>query len=165
MKRLPTGNAARNSPFMGEAQGRKHKGVSSSGRRALRAASFALAALFISIGFILASAAEKPAPAPSLPPRIPEMSVAGKVLEISETTLKIERTLKGAAEVMEFVLTKPCAQIAAGDQVKVSYQKKEGQNILTRVAPAQKTAVPKAVKKELPKEMKPVAPPTAPAPK
>ena len=124
-----------------------------------------LAAVLIFLGFTLAFAAEKPRSAPPLPPRIPEMSTAGTVLEISGTSLKIERTLKGKAEIMEFILEKPFPNIAAGDQIKVSYVEKEGRNVLIRVAPAQKTAVRKAVRKEFPKEMKPVAPPAAPVTK
>jgi hypothetical protein len=93
------------------------------------------------------------------------MSTAGTVLEISGTGLKIERTLKGKAETMEFILEKPFPNIAAGDPVKVSYVEKNGRNVLIRVAPAQKTAVKKAVKKEFPKGMKPVAPSAAPATK
>ncbi len=77
------------------------------------------------------------------------MSTAGKVLEVSDTILKIERTLKGKAEIMEFVLEKPFTNIAVGDQIKVSYLEKDGRNILIRVAPAKKTAVQKP-KKERP---------------
>jgi hypothetical protein len=124
-----------------------------------------LAAVFILIGFTLALAAEKPASAPPRPTRIPEMSTAGKVLEVSDAILKIERTLKGKAESMEFILEKPFPNIAAGDQIKVSYLERDGRNVLIRVAPAQKTAIKKAVKKDLPKEMKPVAPPAAPVTK
>jgi hypothetical protein len=124
-----------------------------------------LVVALILIGFTLALAAEKPASAPPLSSRITEMSTAGKVLEVSDKTLKIERTLKGKAEIMEFILETPFSNIAAGDQIKVSYLEKEGRNVLIRVAPAQKTAVRKAVKKELPKEMKPVAPPRVPVTK
>jgi hypothetical protein len=124
-----------------------------------------LAAVLIFIVFTLAFAAEKPTSAPPLPPRIPEMSAAGKVLEISDTILKIERTLKGKAEITEFILEKPFPNIAAGDQIKVSYLERDGRNILTRVAPAQKTAVRRAVKKDLPKEVKPVALPAPPVTK
>jgi len=124
-----------------------------------------LAAILMLLCFTLVFAAEKPRSAPSLPPRIPEMSTAGTVLEISGTSLKIERTLKGKAETMEFILEKPFPDVAAGDPVKVSYLEKNGRNVLIRVAPAQKTAVKKAVKKELPKGIKPVAPSAAPATK
>ena len=70
------------------------------------------------------------------------MSTAGKVLEVSDTILKIERTLKGKAEIMEFILEKPFPNIAVGDQIKVSYLEKDGRNILIRVAPAQEDRRP-----------------------
>ena len=124
-----------------------------------------LVAVITLIGFTLTFAAEKPTSAPPLPRRIPEMSAAGKVLEISGTILKIERTLNGKAEIMAFILEKPFPNIAAGDQIKVSYLERDGRNVLIRVAPAQKTAVRKAVKKDLPKGMKPVAPPAPPVTK
>jgi len=110
-----------------------------------------VAAVLLLIGFTLAFAAEKPQVAAPLPPRTPEMSTAGKVLAVSDVSLKIERTLKGEAEIMEFVLEQPFANIAVGDQVKVSYRQKEGRNILLRVAPAKMTAVQKP-KKEPSKE-------------
>jgi hypothetical protein len=118
-----------------------------------------LSAILMLFCFTLVFAAEKPRSAPPLLPRIPEMSTAGTVLEISGTSLKIERTLKGKAEIMEFILEKPFPDVAAGDPVKVSYLEKDGRNVLIRVAPSKKTAVKKEVKKELPKGMKPVAPP------
>jgi hypothetical protein len=121
-----------------------------------------LSAILVLFCFTFVFAAEKPRSAPPLPPRIPEMSTAGTVLEISGTSLKIERTLKGKAEIMVFILEKPFPDVAAGDPVKVSYLEKDGRNVLIRVAPAQKTAVKKAVKKDLPKEIKPVAPPATP---
>jgi hypothetical protein len=121
-----------------------------------------VAAVLIVIGFTLALAAENPPAAPPPPPRIPEMSAAGKVLEVSDTILKIERTLKGKTEIMEFILEKRFPNLAAGDQIKVSYLERDGRNVLIRMAPAKQTAVQKPVKKEIPKEMKPVAPPAAP---
>ena len=124
-----------------------------------------VAAILIFLCFTLVFAAEKPRSAPPRPPRIPEMSTAGMVLEISGTSLKIERTLKGKTEIMEFILEKPFPDIAAGDSVKVSYREKDGRNMLIRVAPAKKTAVKKAVKKELQKKKDPVAPSAAPAAK
>ena len=124
-----------------------------------------LSAILMFLCFTLVFAAEKPRSAPPLHPRIPEMSTAGTVLEISGTSLKIERTLKSKAEIMEFMLEKPFPHIAVGDPVKVSYVEKDGRNVLIRVAPTKKTAVKKAVKKELPKEMKPVAPPEPPVTK
>jgi hypothetical protein len=112
-----------------------------------------IAAAILFLYITLVFAAEKaPVPAP-LPSRVPEMSTAGKVLEISDTLLKIERTLKGNAETMEFALEKPFPGINIGDQIKVNYREKGGRNILIRVTPAKMTAVQKG-KPEPPKSTK-----------
>ncbi len=115
------------------------------------------------LGFTAAFAAEK-AKAPPAPPRVPEMSTAGKVTEVTATLLKVERTLKGEAETMEFVLEKPFADIAVGDQIKVSYREKDGRLILIRVAPAKMTAVQKP-KKDPPRTAKQAAGQAAPVTK
>jgi hypothetical protein len=104
--------------------------------------------------FALVFAAEKPAAVSPSPPRVPDMSTAGKVIAVSNTELRIERTLKGKVETMEFILESPFTAIKVGDQIKVSYREKDGRNILIRVAPAKKTAVEKS-KKETPKKEKP----------
>ena len=114
--------------------------------------------------FTLAFAAEKPPAAAPLAPRVPEMSAAGKVMEISDTVLRIERTLKGKVETMEFYLERPFLNIKVGEQIRVNYREKEGRNVLLRVAPAKKTAVQKTGK-EAPKETKPVVTKEAPKPK
>lgn len=120
------------------------------------------AVVLLMVGFTLALAAEKPTAATSpSSPRVPEMSAAGKVVEVSATLLKIERTLKGEAEIMDFVLERPIPKTAVGDQVKVSYRSKEGRNILIRIAPAKMTAIQKP-KKEASKTEKPQGPQAAP---
>jgi hypothetical protein len=106
------------------------------------------------LSFALVFAAEKPPAVSSPPPRVPEMSTAGKVIAVSNTELGIERTMKGKVETMEFILENPFTSIKVGDQIKVSYRVKDGRNILIRVAPAKKTAVEKS-KKETPKKEKP----------
>lgn len=103
--------------------------------------------------FALVFAAEKPTDVSPPLPRVPEMSAAGKVVAVSGTELRIERTIKGKAESMVFVLETPSPAIALGSQVKISYREKEGRNILIRVVPAKKTAVQK-MKKEGPKKEK-----------
>jgi hypothetical protein len=118
----------------------------------------------ILLGSIPIFAAEKTPAAPPSPPRVPEMSTAGKVMQVTATSLKIERTLKGEAETMEFILEKPSANIAVGDQIKVSYREKNGRNILVRVAPAKMTAVQKP-KKDAPKATKPIEAKEAPVTK
>ncbi len=120
------------------------------------------AVVLLMVGFTLALAAEKPTAAPpASSPRVPEMSAAGKVVEVSATLLKIERTLKGEAEIMDFVLERPLPKTEVGDQVKVSYRTKEGRNILIRITPAKMTAIQKP-KKEAPKTEKPQGPHAAP---
>ena len=120
-----------------------------------------IAAALIGIAFTLALAAENPTPNPSLTPRVPEMSTAGKVLEVSDKVLKMERTLKGKTETMDFSLDKPFTDIAVGDQIKVDYLERDGRNILIRVAPAKKTAVQKP-KKTATKTASPTESKTAP---
>jgi hypothetical protein len=114
--------------------------------------------------FALVFAAEKPPVVSSPPLRVPEMSTAGKVIAVTDTELRIERTMKGKVETMEFILENPFPVIAVGNQVKVSYREKEGRNILIRVAPAKKTAVEKS-KKDAPKAVKPAEPKAAPVTK
>ena len=97
-----------------------------------------------------AFAAAKHPPGAPAPPRIPEMSVAGVVTGISASLLKIERTLQGKTEIMEFILEAPMANIAVGDRIKVSYQIKEGRNVLLHMAPAKKTPVKKSGKEPKP---------------
>jgi hypothetical protein len=123
-----------------------------------------IAAGLMLLCFALTFAAEKPPAAPPLPPRVPEMSTAGKVLEVSDKVLKIERTLKGKAETMEFFLETSFTDITVGDQIKVSYLEKDGRNILIRVAPAKKTAVQKS-KKDAAKTVSPNGSKAAPVTK
>jgi len=82
------------------------------------------------------------------------MSTAGKVIAVSNTELRLERTLKGKVETMEFILENPFPTIKAGDQIKVSYREKDGRNILSRVTPVKKIAAEKP-KKDSPKKEKP----------
>ncbi|MGZ6275387.1 MAG: hypothetical protein ACXWMI_04675 [Syntrophales bacterium] len=59
----------------------------------------------------------------------------GVVRGLSDTTILVERAVKGKAELIEFVLDKPTEKIKVGDKVKVSYTKKEGENIAAMVSP------------------------------
>jgi hypothetical protein len=65
-----------------------------------------------------------------------KLKATGKVMEVSETNLKIERNVKGkdgAPEIMEFVLEKP-KKVEISDKVNVTYIKKEGQGVALRVS-------------------------------
>ena len=59
----------------------------------------------------------------------------GVVKGLSDTIILVERTVKGKVELIEFVLDKPTEKIEVGDKVKVSYLKKEGENIAIMVSP------------------------------
>lgn len=96
--------------------------------------------------FALVFAGEKPPAPPPAAPRVPEMSTAGKVIAVSNSQMRLERTLKGKVETMEFLLENPFPNIKAGDQIRVSYREKDGRKILIRVTQAKKTAVEKSSK-------------------
>ena len=92
-----------------------------------------------------------------------KMSATGKVTEISDTMLKIERTVKGKAETMEFTLEKASPEIAAGDKVKVSYVTKDDKNITVKVTKITKKVTKKHAKKKVAvKEVKPAEEKAAP---
>jgi hypothetical protein len=63
-----------------------------------------------------------------------KMHATGKVTEISDTSIKIERTVKGDVETMEFVLEKPVKNIIVNDSVKIAYTENDGKLIASRVA-------------------------------
>jgi hypothetical protein len=99
----------------------------------------------------LAFAADKPAtdktkvdPAKTNVVKSAKMNATGKVVEISDSSIKIERTVKGNAETMEFVLDKPIENIAVDDSVKIAYIDQDGQLLASRVV----KAAPKKVEKK-----------------
>ncbi len=82
------------------------------------------------------------------PPRETRMRATGRVVEISAETLKIERTVKGTVESMDFLLSKALDKISVGDEVGVSYITKDSQNIAKRVVKVtrKKVVAPKSAK-------------------
>lgn len=66
--------------------------------------------------------------------KVPKMNARGKVVEISDTSIKIERRIKGNVEVMEFALENPAHDIAVSDSVKIDYSVKDGKLTASRVA-------------------------------
>jgi uncharacterized OB-fold protein len=60
------------------------------------------------------------------------MRAPGTILEITDTTLVIERKDKDNVETMTFVLDKP-VKFKAGDKVRVSYIEDKGKRIVTRI--------------------------------
>ena len=73
-----------------------------------------------------------------------KMNATGKVIELSNSSIKIERTVKGNAETMEFVLDKPTENIAVNDSVKIAYIEKDGQLLASHVV----KAAPKKMEKK-----------------
>ncbi|PKN53678.1 MAG: hypothetical protein CVU55_00720 [Deltaproteobacteria bacterium HGW-Deltaproteobacteria-13] len=88
----------------------------------------------------LAFAADKPASTVKANPvktnviKAARMHATGKVVEISGESIKIERTVKGDIENMEFALDKPSAGISVNDSVKIDYTEKDGKLVASRVA-------------------------------
>lgn len=82
-----------------------------------------------------------------------KMSATGKVTEISDSMLKIDRHVKGKTEAMEFALEKACPDISTGDKVKVSYIAREDKKVASKVTKiAQKAKKHHAKKKTAAKE-------------
>jgi hypothetical protein len=74
-----------------------------------------------------------------------KMNATGKVIAISDKSLKIERTVKGNAETMDFVLEKPVENVAVNDSVKIAYIENDGRLLASRVV---KKVPPKKVEKK-----------------
>lgn len=85
------------------------------------------------------------APASVLTAKVAKMRAGGVVIEISDTSLKIERKVKDKVETMEFLLEKPLSRIKVGQKVKVSYINGSDKNVATKVtADIPQAAVKKA---------------------
>jgi hypothetical protein len=62
-----------------------------------------------------------------------KMHATGKVIEISDASIKIERTVKGDVQTMEFALEKPLKNIILNDSVKIAYTENDGKLMASRV--------------------------------
>lgn len=88
---------------------------------------------------VVAFAADKPASTIKAQPvktnivKAAKMHATGKVIEIYYESIKIERTLKGDVESMEFTLEKPVADIGENDSVKIEYVEKDGKLVASKV--------------------------------
>ncbi|MEN6624401.1 MAG: hypothetical protein ABFD50_22995 [Smithella sp.] len=65
--------------------------------------------------------------------KVTKMNARGKVVEITDKTIKIERRVKHEVEIMEFVLDKPVENIAVNDFVKIVYVENDGSLLASRV--------------------------------
>jgi hypothetical protein len=77
-----------------------------------------------------------------------KVTFIGVVKELSDTTILVERAVRGKVELIEFVLDKPTEKIRVGDKVKVSFIKEEGKYIAAHVTLAVNK---KIIKKDTPK--------------
>ncbi len=77
-----------------------------------------------------------------------KMNARGKVVEISDKAVTIERSIKGNVEKMQFALENPVKDIAVNDSVKIDYSVKDGIMTAARVAKpgADKAAVKSGIK-------------------
>ncbi|OPY14849.1 MAG: hypothetical protein A4E66_00271 [Syntrophus sp. PtaB.Bin001] len=97
-----------------------------------------------------ATGTSKPEPTKATSIKVVKMKATGKVVDITDTTLKIERSIKGSVEVVEFALEKPITKFKAGDKVEVRYITKGEKNVLKEISPKRR---PKITKKAVqPKE-------------
>lgn len=86
---------------------------------------------------VAAEQAAKPAPAKAAANKtatvkMTKMRAPGTILEITDTTLIIERTVKNKVERMAFILEKPM-KFKVGDEVRVSYIEADGRMVVTRI--------------------------------
>ena len=98
-----------------------------------------VAVCILSTPFIVAGEVTAPVndpistPAQTNPQKITKMAATGKVVEITDTTIRIERTVKGNVEIMDLDLEKPVKDIKSGDKVRISYVEKEGRHEVTKI--------------------------------
>jgi HD superfamily phosphohydrolase YqeK len=62
-----------------------------------------------------------------------KMNATGKVIYISDESIKIERTVRGNVEAMQFALENPPENIAVNDTVKIAYTNQDGKLVANRV--------------------------------
>ena len=62
-----------------------------------------------------------------------KMNARGKVIDISDKAVTIERSIKGNVEKMEFALENPVSGISVNDSVKIDYSSKDGVLTASRV--------------------------------
>ena len=99
---------------------------------------------------LLAQGTKKEEPVKPVEPKPIHKTVMGKVAEITDTALKLTRTVKGTEETMEFILEKPHKHLTAGEEVKVVYHEKDGKNIVMAVHKVEKHTQPTTEKKTEP---------------
>jgi hypothetical protein len=113
-----------------------------------------LAFLFCALAFagdqaVKGTPRSEPAKATAI--KVVKMKVTGKVIDVTDTMLKIEHTIKGSVETIEFALEKHLTNIKVGDKIIISYIIKDEKKVATKIT----IRGPKLIKKSLqPKEEK-----------
>jgi hypothetical protein len=107
---------------------------------------FLCSLLFVAVEQVSA-AASKADPAKE---KVAKKQKTGTVVNLTDTTIKIEFKKKGKVETMDFVLLKP-AEVNVGEKVTVYYQQKgdikEAFKVKVKKSSARKTAKPKTISK------------------
>jgi len=96
----------------------------------------ALAFVFCALAFAGDQATKvtpKSEPAKATTIKVVKMKATGKVVNVTDTSLKIERSIKGSVETVEFALEKPLTTFKVGDKVMVWYITQDEKNILTKI--------------------------------
>ncbi len=106
-----------------------------------------LAALFLFSGVAFGAEKAKEG-AKAAPAKQAKMTATGKIVQLSDTLLVVERSVKGKAETMEFALEKPLADMKAGDKVTVHYVAKDGKNVATKVTKSEAAKKTEKTKKK-----------------
>jgi hypothetical protein len=65
--------------------------------------------------------------------KVVKMKTTGKIVEVTDTMLKIERAVKGTVETFEFALEKPITKFKVGDKVVVRYITRDEKNVLKEI--------------------------------
>jgi hypothetical protein len=87
----------------------------------------------------LTSAADKPVSPVMVGPvktkvvKPTKMHATGKVIEISDKSIKTEREVKGYIANMEVALDKPAGNISINDFIKIDYIEKDGKLVAARI--------------------------------
>jgi len=113
---------------------------------------YILGGIFLLAAF--AFAADKPAPeaikvdaVKTNSVKAAKMNARGKVIEISDESITIERSVRGNVEKIEFELDKPVENVVVNDFVSIAYTEQDGKLMASRIT---KTATTKKDQKVAP---------------
>ena len=65
--------------------------------------------------------------------KVAKMNARGKVIEISDESITIERAVRGNVEKIKFELDKPVENVAVNDFVSIAYTEQDGKLMASRV--------------------------------